>query len=133
MGSSANIMDIHSRAIREDYLQTVAERWNWPASTLANLKKHRFWDIKKATQEHMQILQHLSHCFRMILGFANDHVDKQNYQVSSDQKLIGRKLYSFLEKKPGKIEIITTRQEVYAKENELSIVETASSNGIQGW
>jgi len=133
MGSSANTMDMHSRAIREEYLQTVAKRWNWPASALTNLKKHRFWDIKKATQEHTQILQHLSHCFRMILGFAHDHVDKQTYQVSSDQKLIGRKLYSFLEKKPGKIEIITTRQEVYAKENELSIVETASSNGIQGW
>jgi len=133
MGSSANTMDIQSRTAREAYLQTIAERWNWPASVLNNLKKHRYWDIIKATQEHVIILQQLSHCFRMILGFANDHVDKQYYQGTHDQKLIGRKLYSFLEKKPGKIEIITTRQAIHVKENELSIVETCFSNGTQGW
>ncbi len=133
MGSSANTMASQSRTAREGYLQTIAENWNWPASTLINLKKQRFWDIKKATEEHGIILQQLSHCFRMILSFAHEHVDKQNYQGSNDQKLIGRKLYSFLEKKPGKIEIITTRQEVHAKENELSIVETSFLSGAQGW
>lgn len=133
MGSSANTLDIQSRNAREGYLQSIAERWNWPVSILINLKKQRFWDIKKATEEHGIILQQLSHCFRMILGFANEHVDKQNYQGSNDQKLIGRKLYSFLEKKTGKIEIITTRQAVHAKENELSIVETSFSNETQAW
>ena len=133
MGSSANTMDSRSRNYREDYLKKIAESWKWPVYTLPNLKKQRFWDIKKATEEHGIILQQLSHCFRMILSFATEHVDKENYQGSNDQKLIGRKLYSFLEKKPGKIEIITTRQEVYAKENELSIVETRFPNGAQGW
>ncbi|NOT13916.1 MAG: class I adenylate cyclase [Methylococcaceae bacterium] len=133
IGSSANSMDSQSRALREDYLQLIAERWNWPSSTLADLKKQRFWNIKKATEEHGIILHQLSHCFRMILSFANNYVDKRNYQGSNDQKLIGRKLYSFLEKKPGKIEIITTRQEVHAKESELSIVETTFMNGAQGW
>lgn len=132
MGSD-NSMDTQYRTVREDYLQTVAKNWNWPVSTLINLKKQRFWDIKKATEEHAIILQQLSHCFRMIMNFANEHVDKENFHGNYDQKLIGRKLYSFLEKKPGKIEVITTRQAVHAKESELTILETAYSTGTPGW
>jgi adenylate cyclase class 1 len=133
MGSTDNTMANQSRAAREAYLQTIAEQWQWPAFTLTNLKKQRFWTIKKATEEHGVILHQLSHCFRMILGFANNYVDKQNYQGNSDQKLIGRKLYSFLEKKPGKVEIITTRNAVHAKENELTIVEKSFANDVKGW
>jgi adenylate cyclase, class 1 len=133
MGSSASNMDMHSRSLKEDYLETIAEQWQWPLSTLANLKKQHFWDIQKATQEHNLILQQLSQCFRMILGFAHDHVDKVNIQSSNDQKLIGRKLYSFLEKKPSKIEIITTRHAIHSQENEISIVESNFPNGARGW
>lgn len=132
MGSSDNTMDALTRAARELYVQQIAKRWNWPASTITNLKQQQFWNIKKATSEHAIVLQQLTHCFRMIMGFAKDHID-QNHQASNDLKLIGRKLHSFLEKKPGKIEIITTRSEVYSKENELSLVESHSTNGNGGW
>jgi len=76
-------------------------------------------------------VQQLTHCYRMIMGFARDHV-AQNQENSNDLKLIGRKLHSFLEKKPGKIEIITTRSEVHSKENTLSIVENRLPGG-DGW
>ena len=103
-------------------MQSIAKNWNWPASTIDNFKYQRLWNIKKATSEHAVIVQQLTHCYRMIMGFAKDHV-AQNQENSNDLKLIGRKLHSFLEKKPGKIEIITTRAEVHSKENTLSIVE----------
>jgi adenylate cyclase class 1 len=38
-----------------------------------------------------------------------------------------------LEKKPGKIEIITTRSEVHSKENTLSLVENCLPGGSDGW
>jgi adenylate cyclase class 1 len=68
----------------------------------------------------------------MIMGFAKKHV-AQNQENNNDLKLIGRKLHSFLEKKPGKIEIITTRSEVHSKENTLSIVENRLPEGDSGW
>lgn len=132
MGSSDHTMDAKTRATREQYMQYIAKHWNWPASTIDELKYQRFWNIKKATSEHAVILQQLTHCYRMIMGFAKKHVAK-NQENSNDLKLIGRKLHSFLEKKPGKIEIITTRSEVHSKENTLSIVENRLPGGNSGW
>jgi adenylate cyclase class 1 len=132
MGSSDNTMDSQTRATREQYMHYIAKHWNWPTSTIDNLKYQRLWNIKKATTEHVVIVQQLTHCYRMIMGFARDHV-AQNQENSDDLKLIGRKLHAFFEKKPGKIEIITTRSEVYSKENTLSIVENRLPSGNNGW
>jgi adenylate cyclase, class 1 len=132
MGASDNAMDVKTRTFREHYMRTIALIWGWPDGMLADLKRQKFWDIKKATQEHAVILQQLTNCFRMIMGFASEHV-KQDYKDSDDIKLIGRKLHAFLEKRPGKIEIITTRSAVHVKEHELSLVESRFTGGKTGW
>ncbi|MDD5577794.1 MAG: class I adenylate cyclase [Methylobacter sp.] len=132
MGSSDNTMNTQTRESREEYMANIAKLWNWPASALADLNRQRHWDIKKATQEHVIILQQLTQCYRMIMGFAGNYV-RQGSQDSNDLKLIGRKLYSFLEKKPGKIEIITTRSAVHCRETELSIVESHLNGSTSGW
>ncbi len=132
MGASDNTMDSTTRASRELYIQQIAKRWEWPASTIDELKYLRFWNIKKATSEHAVIVQQLTHCYRMIMGFAKAHV-VQNQENSNDLKLIGRKLHSFLEKKPGKIEIITTHSEVHSKENSISIIEGSLLGNNNGW
>ncbi|MDP2097796.1 MAG: class I adenylate cyclase [Methylobacter sp.] len=133
MGSSNNTMDSQTRAIREAYLQAIAKQCDWPENTIDNLNRLRLWDIKKATSEHATILKQLLHCHKMIMDFARKYLSPSS-EGSNDIKLISRKLYSFLEKKPGKIEIITTRAEVYVKENTLSIVENCFSNDSDsGW
>ncbi len=133
MGSSDTTLDAPTRASRELYIQQIAKCWNWPASTIDELKQIRSWNIQKATAEHAIIVQQLTHCYRMIMGFARDHVTPNQENNNNDLKLIGRKLHSFLEKKPGKIEIITTHAEVHSKENALSIVENNSAAKINGW
>jgi adenylate cyclase class 1 len=132
MGSTDNTMDSRTRAVRENYMHSIAKNQNWPTSTIDNFKYQRLWNIKKATSEHAVIVQQLTHCYRMIMGFAREHIAK-NQEDSNDMKLIGRKLYSFLEKKPGKIEIITTRSEVHSKETTLFIVENRLPGGADGW
>ncbi|MGR9013025.1 MAG: class I adenylate cyclase [Gammaproteobacteria bacterium] len=132
MGSSDNTMDSQTRATREKYMHFIAKQWNWPSSTIENFRYLRLWNIQKATSEHAVILQQLTHCYRMIMGFAKDHVTP-NQENGDDLKLIGRKLHSFLEKKPGKIEIITTRSDVHSKESTLSIVESRLPDGSDGW
>lgn len=132
MDSPDAAMNLQSLASRETYLLTIAERCQWPAKTLEELNRLRFWNIKKAISEHEIILQQLAHCFRVIKGFASDHVNR-SYHQSHELKLIGRKLYSFLKKKPGKIELITTQTAVRSKEQELSIVESRSTDGKQEW
>ena len=131
MGSSDNTMDATTRASRELYIQQIAKRWEWPATSIGELKYLRFWNIKKATSEHAVIVQQLTHCYRMIMGFTNAHV-VENLENSNDLKLIGRKLRSFLEKKPGKVEIITTYSEVHSKEDSIAILESCPADNT-GW
>lgn len=132
MGTSDGTLDTQTRIPRERYLQQIAKTWDWPVSTIDELKQVRSWNIQKATTEHAIIVQQLTHCYRMILGFAKNHATP-NQENNDTLKLIGRKLHSFLEKKPGKIEIITTHSEVHSKENALSIVENKPTAKINGW
>lgn len=132
MGGPGNILDYKSREYRDDYMRDIAEQWQWPEGLLEALHKNKFWDIKKATQEHIVIRTQLKHCLRMILQLAGNYVD-YNYRENQDLKLLSRKLHVFLERKPGKSEIITTHTAVYTQENELSIVESTDNLSHSVW
>lgn len=125
MGTSSKALDYNSRLFRENYIKKIAEQWNWSPDILPALNKQKSWDIKKATQEHSVIRIQLKHSLRMILSLAGEYVE-YNFRENNDLKLISRKLHTFLEKKPGKVEIITTRSAIRNKEDELSIVESNS-------
>lgn len=126
MGSTGEELDYNARLSKEAYLQSIANQRNWPEFLLPSLKKQKYWDIRKATQEHIIIRAQLRYCLRMVMSLAGSEVG-YNYRENKDLKLIGRKLHVFLERKPEKIEIITTRSSVHTKENELSIVEVDSN------
>ncbi len=132
MGSSTTRLDYQTRVFREDYLQSIADLWNWPENLLPELIEHKYWDIKKAIQEHIIIRSELKRCLRMALSLAAEHVN-YHYRTNNDLKLISRKLHVFLDKKPGKIEIITTRSNVQSKENELTIIESMRKNATSVW
>ena len=124
--------DPQKKFCRAEFIKKLAHRWNWPEHLLPELSRQKSWNILKATREHAIILRHLSECYRMIVGFASRHV-QSNYKDNEDLKLIGRKLHSFLEKKPGKIELISTQSILQVKEDELSLVETRFADNRSGW
>jgi adenylate cyclase class 1 len=132
IGSSSRVLDYQSRIIRENYLEQIAEERQWPADLLPSLNSNQFWNILKATQEHDIIRKQLKHCLRMVLDLSSQYI-QYNYRENQDLKLITRKLHAFLERKPEKIELITTRFSVHNKENELSIVETSSQQDASIW
>jgi len=128
MGGTNQSLDYKSRIFREQYMQSIATQWHWPENLLNSFNKQKFWDIKKATQEHIVVRTQLKHCLRMVLKLAGQYVD-YNYRENQDLKLLSRKLHVFLERKPGKVEIITTRAAVHTQENELSIIESTKGSG----
>jgi len=132
MGSSSKSLDPQSRLFREHYLQNIAQQWHWPEDMLGNFSRHKFWNISKATREHTIIRDQLKQCLRMILRFAGHHV-AGNYRDNRDLKLIGRKLHAFLDQKPGKVEVISTRSSVHKKEDELSIIEIDQDHTAPRW
>jgi len=131
VGPSDITLNTTIRSSKDRYIQQIAQLWHWPASTIDEIKQIRSWNIQKATAEHTIIVRQLTHCYRMTLGFAKNHAPQDQIN-DNGLKLIGRKLHSFLEKKPGKIEIITTHADIHSKESALSIVENSAAK-IDGW
>lgn len=132
MGFAGTEQDPQKQLYRVEFIKHIAHRWHWPENLLPEISKPKSWNIVKATREHDIILRHLAGCYRMILNFAGQHVH-DNLKDTDDLKLIGRKLHSFLDKKPGKIEFITTRSALQIKEQELSLVETRFADDQSGW
>lgn len=132
IGDSPRSLDPQARSFRENYLQEIARQWRWPEDLLPNFSRHRYWDIHKATEEHAVIRNQLKQCLRMIVRFAGQHVE-EDYRDNQDLRLIGRKLHAYLEHKPGKIEIITTRSNVQKIEEELSLIEIDQEHAEPLW
>lgn len=132
MGFADTEQDPQKRLYRTEFIKHIARRWHWPETLLAEISGHRSWNILKATREHDIILRHLASCYRMIQGFAGQYVGSK-LKDNEDIKLIGRKLHSFLDKKPGKVEFITTRSALRTKEPELSLVETRFADNQSSW
>jgi adenylate cyclase class 1 len=131
MGFSDAAMDALNRTYRERYMQNIAQRFHWPMSTY-NAQIDKSWNVSKASAEHAAILQAHTQCYRMIMGFAREHV-LPDHPLNNDLKLIGRKLNAFLEKKPGKIEILTTRNEIHIMPNELSLAASRFIEDHESW
>lgn len=128
-----SLLDVKARAAKERFIQQVARNWNWPANTIAEFKQNQALTMQKAITEHVAIVQQLTYCYRLIMRFTNLHAILPSQKNSHELKLIIRKLHAFLEKKPGKIEIISKLSEVVTKENVLSIVENNFNDEISGW
>lgn len=132
MGLGNTEQDLQKKIYRTEFINKMASRWHWPEHLLPELTRQKSWDISKATREHKIILRHLSECCRMIFSFAGHHVHT-DFKENEDLKLISRKLHSFLEKKPGKIEQITTQAILQTKEDELTLIETRFADDRSGW
>ncbi len=132
MGQSAKSSDLQTRHLREAFIENIALRWEWQKTSLVELERRDSWNIINGLQEHTTIVQQLTQCYRMNLGFAKKYL-KEDYQHDEDSKLIGRKLSSFLEKKPDKVEVISTRSTIQAKEDEISILEIPFAGENIGW
>lgn len=117
------VTDNETYNFRAHYLKEVAKRHQWPETLLDEFKQVKSWNIGNAVHENAVIIQQLGHCYRMIKGFANTYIQEQR-KDNQDLKLISRKLHSFLDKKPSKVERISTGSAIHSLETEVSIVET---------
>ena len=131
MGSSSNSLDNKARQLHDDFMNMIARRWHWPDDLVGNLAKQNFWGIKKATTEHVVIRDQLQQCLRVILKITGKPIDhpEQNH----DLRLLSRKLRAFLDLRPGKVEVLTTRTMVHAKPSVWAIAELAKLNAASTW
>ncbi|MCQ8102650.1 class I adenylate cyclase [Methylomonas sp. SURF-2] len=130
-GSSSGLPDSKTRQMRNDFMEMIARRWHWPENLLGNLATGKFWDIGRAGTEHSVIRDQLQQCLRIILKITGDPGDHP--EQHDDLKLLSRKLRAFLDLRPGKIEILTTRSMVYNKPDIWAIAEIPLTDTETVW
>jgi len=131
MGSSAAALDTKARYLHDAFMEMIARRWHWPEDLLENLGNGKFWDIKKANSEHSVIRDQLQQCLRIILKITGNPIDHPDQ--NGDLKLLSRKLRAFLDLRPGKVEILTTRAMVYNKPEVWAIAEVPLTDTETVW
>ena len=131
MGASSSSLDNRARFLHERFMNMIAERWIWPEDLLGNFGSQKFWNIKKASDEHGVIRDQLQQCLRIILKITGNLSERP--EQNEDLKLLSRKLRAFLDLRPGKIEVLTTRTMVYAKPEIWTIVEMPQDKGATLW
>lgn len=131
MGTSSAALDARTRFLRDSFLASIAMRWHWPEDLLENLATPKFWDIKKATTEHAVIREQLRQCWRVILRITGNPLEQP--ERNEDVKLLTRKLSAFLDLRPGKVEVLTTRAMVFARPDVWSIAEIPQENAASVW
>lgn len=131
MGATSSSLDNKARFLHERFMAMIAERWSWPEDLLGNLGSQKFWNIKKASDEHGVIRDQLQQCLRIILKITGNLSERP--EQNEDLKLLSRKLRAFLDLRPGKIEVLTTRTMVYAKPEIWAIVEMPQDKGTTLW
>ncbi len=131
MSSSAGAPDTKARQLHADFMSMIAQRWDWPEGLLEKLGSQKFWDIKKACIEHDVIRNQLQLCLRIILKITGNPLDHPGQ--NQDLTLLSRKLRAFLDLRPGKVEVLTTRGMVYTKPAQWLIAQVMLTDSEVVW
>ncbi|MDD2759150.1 MAG: class I adenylate cyclase [Methylomonas sp.] len=131
MGTTFAYLDPKVRGLHDGFMDMIAENWQWPEELLANFANRKYWDIKKAAVEHAVIRDQLQQCLRIILRITGNLLDDPDQH--EDIRLLSRKLRAFLDLRPGKVEVLTTRTMVYEKPELWTIAEIAQEQGPAIW
>jgi len=132
MAADRRLAEHPVRVLRDGFLASVAARWQWPPDLLASLGSQRFWDIKKARAEHAVIRTRLQQCLKVMLQLTGGPAITPGH-VQNDIKLLSRKLSAFLDTRPDKIEILTTRTMVQAKPEVWSLAKIQGNDDGASW
>ncbi|MCG8426942.1 MAG: class I adenylate cyclase [Chromatiales bacterium] len=95
---------IRSRWKRE-LLGELVDEWGWLDGQLIILDERENWKIERVLEERNRLVKELTHSYRLLTDFARAFNDQDKINPK-ELGLLGRKLYTALEKRPGKIDSI---------------------------
>ncbi len=88
---------------RSELLRRLVAGWGWDGRTLELLDQRRRWRIEKVREERDLLVAELGRSYRLLTSFAQRHAAEGGIDAL-ELNLLGRKLYSALERRPGKID-----------------------------
>ena len=79
------------------------EKWGWTERDLAQLDTRSHWKLDRVLEERNLLVSELSRSYRLLTEFARDQDEAAGIHTR-ELRLLGRKLYAALDKRPGKVD-----------------------------
>ena len=89
---------------RKGAVEHLVSTWNWSKEVIEHLDNQKNWRLEAVLQERKLLMMHLTKSYAYLSNFARKHA-KERLINQKDLSILGRKLYSVFDRKPGKIEI----------------------------
>ncbi len=117
---------------RQEQMLALTQEWEWSPADLEALDSRAHWKIDRVIQERNLLVRELSHSYRILTEFARTHAKR--IQIDPlELSLLGRKLYTALERRPGKVEQINPGISRDLVEPRLSLQYAETRDGNRGW
>jgi len=91
---------------KAELLRRLVTGWRWTAETIRRLDQRGSWPIEAVEEERDLLVAELTRSYRLLTAFAQRHAAAGGIDPL-EVNLLGRKLYSALERRPGKIEWVS--------------------------
>lgn len=122
----------HRRNWRQGQMLNLTREWGWTQEDLVTLDSRPQWKMDKVMVERNALVRELSHSYRILTDFARAHAECTHIDPV-ELGLLGRKLYTALERRPGKVDRINPGISDDLVENYLSLHYADTQAGNPGW
>lgn len=117
---------------RREILQSMIKVWGWSHQHLQSLDGRHRWPIWRVLEEQKPISRELEQGYQGVSRFARTHA-RHGQLKSEEVVLLGRRLHAALERKPGKVEILSQDRHGAVEQGEFSLHEIRFADGEAGW
>ncbi|NJD08204.1 MAG: class I adenylate cyclase [Methylococcaceae bacterium] len=117
---------------RREILSLMTRIWGWGGSRLTELDARRRWRVEKAIEAQKPINRELNHAYQSVSRFAREYANQMTLR-NDELALLGRRLYAALERKPGKVELLSRDGYEDIAEQDFSLHRAQLTDGAGGW
>ncbi len=101
-------------------MRELVRQWGWDQARLRDLDSRGQWKIDRVLSERDSLVRELNRSYRLLTEFASGHGDEVTVDPE-ELNLLGRKLYTSLEHRPGKVDRVNPGISRDLSETDLSL------------
>ena len=88
---------------RTELMDSLLSGWGWSSEQIADSNSHALWKGHRVLQERRLLIKELSNSYAMLSNFGSQYAKRVS---ENDVNILGRKLFSAIDTRPQKIDII---------------------------
>ena len=93
----------HTTGWRHELIESMINGWGWSNDQIADSNTHDHWKAHRVFQERKLLIKELSNSYTVLSNFGSQYTKRVS---ENDVNILGRKLFSAIDTRPQKIDII---------------------------